>query len=45
MILIITGHLAYPLVSQMAEKSKKETVVHIAEKSMSILKIDWMILI
>ena len=31
MILIITGHLAYPLVSQMAEKSKKETVVHIAE--------------
>ena len=40
MILIITGHLAYPLVSQMAEKSKKETVVH-----MSILKIDWMILI
>ena len=30
MILIITGHLAYPLVSQMAEKSKKETVVHIA---------------
>lgn len=31
MILIITGHLAYPLVKEMADKSKKETVVHIAE--------------
>ncbi len=31
MILIITGYLAYPLVKEMAEKSKKETVVHIAE--------------
>ena len=27
MILIITGHLAYPLVKQMAEKSSKETIV------------------
>ena len=31
MILIITGHLAYPLVKEMADKSTKETVVHIAE--------------
>ncbi|SFL47690.1 dihydropteroate synthase-related protein [Methanobrevibacter olleyae] len=31
MILIITGHLAYPLVKEMADKSSKETVVHIAE--------------
>lgn len=31
MILIITGHLAYPLVREMADKSSKETVVHIAE--------------
>ena len=27
MILIITGHLAYPLVKQMAEKSSKETII------------------
>ena len=31
MILIITGHLAYPLVKQMAEKSSKETIVHVAD--------------
>ena len=31
MILIITGHLAYPLVKQMADKSSKETIVHIAD--------------
>jgi len=30
MILIITGHLAYPLVKKMADKSSKETIVHVA---------------
>lgn len=30
-ILIITGHLAYPLVKEMADKSSKETIVHIAD--------------
>lgn len=30
MILIITGHLAYPLVKKMADKSSKDTIVHVA---------------
>ncbi|MCQ2977933.1 MAG: dihydropteroate synthase-like protein [archaeon] len=30
-ILIITGHLAYPLVKEMADKSSKDTIVHIAD--------------
>ena len=30
-ILIITGHLAFPLVKEMAEKSSKETIIHIAD--------------
>ena len=32
-VLIITGELAYPLVKQKADKSKVDTIVHIADNT------------